>query len=103
MAHNVRGLRLLAGASAICTGFLLASICLAGTAAGRRGQPAQRTSGASHSSPNGTAARPAAGAQAAPPVPPYDFSAADTAIEKSIADDELPGAVLLVGYRGKVV
>ena len=35
--------------------------------------------------------------------PAFDFSAAGAAIEKSIADDELPGAVLLVGHRGRVI
>ncbi len=33
----------------------------------------------------------------------FDFSAADAAIEKAIAGDEIPGAVLLVGHRGRVV
>ena len=32
-----------------------------------------------------------------------DFSFADAAIERAIAADEVPGAVLLVGHRGKVV
>jgi uncharacterized protein YbbC (DUF1343 family) len=49
------------------------------------------------------AARPAARAEAAPAESPFDFSAADAAIERSIAADELPGAVLLVGHGGKVV
>ena len=48
-------------------------------------------------------ARAAARANAAPAESKIDFSFADAAIEQAIAADELPGAVLLVGHRGKVI
>lgn len=41
-------------------------------------------------------------APAAAPGPPK-FSGVDAVIEQSIAKDELPGAVLLVGHRGRIV
>ncbi|HKO05946.1 MAG TPA: exo-beta-N-acetylmuramidase NamZ domain-containing protein [Candidatus Acidoferrales bacterium] len=50
-------------------------------------------------------AAPGAAADAKPAAaePHLDFSDADAAIEKAVAADELPGAVLLVGHRGHVI
>lgn len=48
-------------------------------------------------------APPLALAQKKSPPPPADFSAPDQAIEKAIAANELPGAVLLVGQNGRIV
>ena len=57
------------------------------------------------------AAAPVAPAPAPPPPPtvppvapsPYDFSAVSTLIERAIAANELPGAVVQIGHGGQVV
>lgn len=77
---------------------LLAALCAA------RWDAVQAQSGAAGKPPRPAAAsRPVARADAAPSESPFDFSAADAAIDQAIKADELPGAVLLVGHRGKVI
>ena len=85
----------------------IAALALAGLAAGTM-FPAQehapgQSGAASRSAQKTPAARPAAPAQPATPESTLNLSAADAAIERSIAADEIPGAVLLVGHRGRVV
>ena len=90
MAHNFR---LPHATSAVRLAFvaILAGVLLGSFpgAAARSGQKKPSRAGAAHT-------------QSAPDAH-LDFSPADAAIEKAVADDEIPGAVLLVGHRGRVV
>lgn len=90
MAHNFSGPRLfparrVAALASLCGALLCAVPAAVGNA--------PQTKPAGPASPRRQAAVQAR----------LDFSAADAAIEKAIADDEIPGAVLLVGHRGRVV
>jgi CubicO group peptidase (beta-lactamase class C family) len=89
MAHNFSPPRVFRNVCVAALGLACAALVWAGAA----GSSPQRP----------PASRPVPRTSAAPSELRYDFSAADAAIEKAIADDEIPGAVLLVGYRGNVI
>ncbi|HVN07913.1 MAG TPA: exo-beta-N-acetylmuramidase NamZ domain-containing protein [Patescibacteria group bacterium] len=103
MAHNFSDSQALAARCAGAAVVLAGALVLAGwpvASSATQSKPAPTAGSRQHPG----AGKPAgAGPKPAAVVVPLDFSAADTAIEKAIADDEIPGAVLLVGHRGRVV
>jgi len=94
MAHNFRRQPAFLRISVAFVTLLCAALSSSGPAATREGRQTQ---------PAGPATHTANAAKIAHTESPYDFSAADAAIEKSIADDETPGAVLLVGHLGRII
>jgi uncharacterized protein YbbC (DUF1343 family) len=91
-------------ARALPATILVLSVLLFGTLQGAGSSQTTHTlAAAAEKSQRLAATEPTGGPSAAPADSGFDFSSADGAIEASIAADELPGAVLLVGHRGKVV
>ena len=103
MAHNFRKPHQFRGVAQGLLIFLAGALLVADSAGSRAHPQAQPSGSTAHTSQRALAPRPSLPAKATPPESQYDFSAADAAIEKAIADDEIPGAVLLVGQRGRVV
>src|SRR5208282_3743587 len=88
--------------AAVLLGVLGSALFWAGAAAATP-SPATQAASASRAPHGAAKPGPAPRAKPAGAEPQSDLSDADAAIEKSIAADELPGAVLLVGHRGHVI
>ena len=90
MAHNFRDWKALPARGVAVLAFVAGGLLL--------GTPAISRQQARGPKPLPASSHPAGASESS-----LDFSAADAAIEQAIAADELPGAVLLVGHRGRVV
>ena len=101
MAHNFATPRtfrgLLLALLSLASGTLIALIHVSSIHAEQANPPARQQKPATSRPPAKAPPAPA------PAAPQLNFSDADAAIVKAIGADEIPGAVLLIGYHGNVV